>query len=384
MTAAELAAVASDHGGGSSAPEREPVVVVGAGVIGLLAALACLDAGAAVTVLDAGPIPNPAAASFDQHRIVRALHPGDPPATRRALAAQRAWRELAARLDAALFQPTGVLTVLRPDEAAAARALLDAAGGLGELLGPAELAGRWPHLRFPAGAAGVLEPDAGVVLADRALGALADRLAAHPRARLRPHDPAVGLDSAAGTVRLGGGRALRGRILVTAGAWSQALLPVALAAELTLYRQSLLYCEVPLERRARWARTPAVLGLDPVDGCWLVPPVAGTQLKLTAASACRAVDAPAGSQTPPGWRAHLVERFAGRLAGFDAGWVREARDDYYLADTATGGARLLALGGGAAAVWAHAACGGGAFKFAPLIARSLAEAALAVPGAGDG
>ncbi len=359
-----------------TAPEQ--IVVVGGGVLGLLTAVACAAAGAPVTVLERGPLPNPEASSHDQHRIVRALHHGDPEATRRGVAAQRAWCELEELLGERLYHPTGVLTVLRPEQVEFARTALPLAGGRGELLAAAELARRWPHLRFPAGAAGLLEPEAGIVLAARALEALTGWLRAQPRVELRPHHEVTAVDPAAGTVSLAGGATLRGRIVLTAGAWSRALLPAAVAGELALARQTMLYCDVPAGRRAAWAGTPVVLSLDPAAGTWLVPPVAGTQLKLSAASACRTVPGLAGHEAPERWRAHLSALFAAQVDGFEPGWVAAARDCYYLADAATGGAREVALGQGAATVWSHAACGGGGFKFAPLIARSLAARVAAV------
>ncbi len=223
----------------------------------------------------------------------------------------------------------------------------------------------------------MLEPAAGVVLADRALAALTGWLRAQPLVTLRPRHEVLALDPAAGTVRLAGGALLRGRVLVTAGAWSRALLPAATAAELSLQRQTMLYCAVPAAQRAAWERTPVVLGLDPAHGSWVVPPVAGTHLKLSAHSACREVSELTDHAGAAEWRAHLVGLFAGRLDGFTPQWVAAARDCYYLADRAGGGARELALGQGPARVWAHAACGGGGFKFAPLDARSLVERTLA-------
>jgi glycine/D-amino acid oxidase-like deaminating enzyme len=357
----------------------EQIVVVGGGVLGLLTAVACAAAGSAVTVLERGPLPNPEASSHDQQRIVRALHHDDPEATRRGVLARRAWGELETLLGERLYHPTGVLSVLRPAQVPFARTALADAGGRGELLDPAEPARRWPHLRFPAGAAGLLEPEAGVVLAERALAALTNWLRAQPRVTLRPHHEVTAVDPAAGTVSLADGATLRGRIVLTAGAWSRPLLPAAVAGELRLRRQTMLYCDVPAERRAAWASTPVVLSLDPEAGTWLVPPVAGTQLKLSASTACRAVPELADHAAPARWRAHLSELFAGQIAGFGPDWVAAARDCYYLEDAASGGAREVALGQGPATVWSHAACGGGAFKFAPLIARSLA--ARVAPGA---
>ena len=48
------------------------VTVIGAGIHGLGAAWGCARAGHDVTVIEQGPIPNPAASSVDQHRLIRA------------------------------------------------------------------------------------------------------------------------------------------------------------------------------------------------------------------------------------------------------------------------------------------------------------------------
>jgi glycine/D-amino acid oxidase-like deaminating enzyme len=352
-------------------------VVVGAGVIGLLAAVSCAGAGASVVVLDQGPIPSPEATSFDEHRIVRAFHPGDVEATRRAARGERRWVELEARLGQRLYHRIGALTVLDVGDTAGARATLAGAGVRAEVLDRHELVARWPHLRFPPEAVGVLERDAGVVLASRALGAIARWLSARPNVELRARHEVTAVDPDAGLVHLAGRRPVRARrILVAAGPWSRALVGPRVAARLALFRQTVLYCRVPPGLAAPWARTPAVPTLSPADGSWLAPPVAGTRLKLSAGSACRRVSELGERRTPAQWREHVVEAFAGRLEGFDRTWVADARDCYYLADAATGGAVATRLAHGSTA-WAYAACGGTSFKLAPLVASSLAARVLA-------
>jgi glycine/D-amino acid oxidase-like deaminating enzyme len=58
---ARIAALIEDR---TDRPRR--IAVVGAGVLGLTTAWALARRGHAVTVLDAGPIPNPEGSSFDE------------------------------------------------------------------------------------------------------------------------------------------------------------------------------------------------------------------------------------------------------------------------------------------------------------------------------
>jgi sarcosine oxidase len=336
------------------------IIVVGGGVVALLSAVELVSAGHDVTVVDQGDIPHPASASYDRQRVVRALHLGDPATTAVAARALALWAALPDRIGGAFWFRTGALSVLSSD-----------GSGLGPplyVLGPDALAARFPHLRFPAGASAVVEPDAGIVLADRALAACADWLRVHPRAELRP---GCRVAAVRGTeVRLDGGGVLRGdAVLIAAGAWSRSLLPPALAATLVLHRQSQLHCRVPEADAHAWASMPTVPSLGTGGGAWLVVPVAGTPLKLSASSAGRVVSTMDGQETSAHWRRYLVDLHAPAIAGLCDEWVVEARDSYYLTHAPTGGALTVSLGD---RVLAHAACGGSSFKFAPLLAKSLA------------
>ncbi|MFJ1755062.1 FAD-dependent oxidoreductase [Kitasatospora sp. NPDC088134] len=365
---------------------RPRVTVVGGGVVGLLTAHECARAGAQVTLLDAADLPNPHGASYDRHRILRALYPGDPAATGAATAATARWAELSALIADRVPGPapllrTGALTVLEPERARAAADTLAAAGAPVRLLDDPRRS--HPPLRPERGRAGVLEPDGGILLADRVLHGLTALLREQPGVTLRARARVAGLDPDRGTVRLADGEPVPGdRIVVCAGPWSRALLPPEATRGLRLYRQTQLYCADHAVLDPALAALPAVPALGGPHGAWLVPPAGGTPLKLSAASACRPVDRIDGRAAPAPLREHLTELFRDLLDGFRADWVTGAQDAYYLAEESTHGPRLVELRPGRA--WAFAACGGGSFKLAPLIARSLAERALDLPVAPTG
>jgi glycine/D-amino acid oxidase-like deaminating enzyme len=349
------------------------IVVVGGGVIGLLTAVECVYAGAQVSLVDQADIPSPWATSNDRHRVVRALHRGDGTLTRAAARAHDGWLEVELRLGARFYHPVGALTATAAEDVPANLALLAAAGVAARAVPPAELSAQYPRIRFPAGVAAVFEPAAGAVLADRALTALACWLRDQPGVQLHPRCQVAGVGEA-GTVRLADGAVLAGdRVVVAAGPWSRELLPPALSAGLTLYRQSML-TYAPTPTREAWAGTPAIPALGTAQGAWLMPPVADTPVRLSAASACRAVTQLTDRATPNRWRDHLIDQFSALLVDFDPAAVLGAADGYYLADTASGGPLLATLDDGT--VWAYAACGGMSFKFAPLVARAIVDRAL--------
>jgi glycine/D-amino acid oxidase-like deaminating enzyme len=349
------------------------IVVVGGGVIGLLTAMECVRAGARVDLVDQAGIPSPSATSNDLHRVVRALHRGDAALTMAAACAHQGWLDVEHRLGARFYHRVGVLTAMAAQDVGANQAMVTAAGLPAQALTSADLSARYPQLRFQPGQAAVFEPAAGAVLAGQALVGLARLMRAQPAVRLHPNRPVVAIDEAGG-VLLADGTTLTGDcVVVAAGPWSRDLLSAALARDLLLQRQTML-SYTPAASGRRWSGMPAVLGLGESGDAWLMPPVAGTPARLSAASACRAVPEMTDRVTPEPWRNHLIDLFATLLADFDPAAVTGATDGYYLTHPASGGPLLAGLGDGR--IWCYAACGGMSFKFAPLIAQALADRAV--------
>ncbi|GAB2976062.1 FAD-dependent oxidoreductase [Saccharothrix stipae] len=335
------------------------VVVVGAGVTGLLTAVRCALAGLRVTVLDAGPVPNPASTSHDEHRAIRALDPGDVAATRASATLHRRWLELEALLGTRFYRRVGVVTGWPAD---AVDAALDVARQAGTPVSVVEPE-KYPHLRFPTGSVGLLEPDAGVLLADRVLDAAARWLRERPSVALRPGCAVREVDEEAAAVRLADGSTVRGdAVLVAAGPWSGDLVDVPTV----LHRQTTVHLSPPDDLAHWWEGAPSAGRIGDDGRAWLVPPGEGTQLKISSASLCREVAAVGDDAFE--WTDHLA--LSSVLADHERYTVTATRTCHYAVDAQTGGGRLVRTG---PSTWARAASGGDGFRTAPVVAERIVE-----------
>ena len=343
--------------------------IVGGGVIGLLCAVESVLAGHRVTLLEQDDLPSPFATSSDRHRILRCLHSGDVASTAAAVRAHRRWIELERILSRRFYLRVGSLTALTPDLLPQALSALWNSDVQARVLSAGDLIRDYPHVSFGGNTSAVLEKRAGILLAERVLHACIGWLRWQSRVTLLSRHSVVAIDAGEPAMTCADGQVVRADALIlAAGPWSRRLIAASAAQELTLYRQSVVYLQVPARQLTQWARTPAIPALGTQQGAWLVPPVAGTPLKISSASACRHVEEISDHQTPADQLAHLSRLSAHIVAGFEPDWVIDARDCYYLGASGTRLPATLTLSD---SVVALAACGGGAFKFAPLIARAL-------------
>lgn len=343
------------------------VLIIGAGVTGLVAAVRFARSGWPVTVLDRGSIPNPASTSFDQHRVIRALAPADPAATRRAAALRARWLALESLLDAAFYRRIGAVSVLPEDQAETALASARAAGLDVSLVAPSSL----PLVCLPTGSVGLLEHDGGVLMADRVLHAATRWLRRRPEVRLCPGQEAEAVDPRCGRVTLAGGRVLAADlVLVAAGPWSRDLVDLPMV----LHRQTMVYLQPPADLVPRWDRSPAVGGLGRDGRAWLAPPGQGSLLKISSDAVCR--DVPSLDYAPRDDAQIWTSRLLCEPILTDAHRYTSvgAKQCHYVTDAASGSAHLIQLGPN---VWSRAAAGGDGFRTAPLAAERIAQAMAA-------
>ena len=249
----------------------------------MVAALRLSEKGCTVTLIEQGEIPHPRAASFDQQRIIRQLYPGADGYARLVDLALAAWERLWERLGRSHLAETGVLGISTEPEdwTDRGRAGLDRLGIPYRLLEIAELRDRLPQLQFPDRAIGIFTTRGGALFPDRIATDLAQALRQSGVA-LVPREKVVEIDPVAGRVVTESGMSfLADRIVYSGGAWAGALFQ-DLAATLTSYRQAILYVAAPAKWAAAWADTPVIVDLGGDGGCYVVPPLDGSDLKLCA------------------------------------------------------------------------------------------------------
>ncbi len=258
------------------------VAVVGAGIMGLSTAWALARRGHRVSVYDQYAVPNPLGSSVDQHRLIRHAYGAEGGYTDMVDEAYGAWERLWADLGQRLYEPTGTLCLGSVDDTAwlhESAATLAGRGRAVRWLSGAALAAEFPLIE----ARGVREAfhlkTGGVLLAGRIIELLAHHLPGR-NVTIHPHAAVLDVDPATATIRLADRSAVRAdALVVAAGPWVRRLAP-AVAERAVPSRQVLTYLAMPEGLRKAWAKHPMVLDIDPDCGFYLVPPVAGTGMKI--------------------------------------------------------------------------------------------------------
>jgi sarcosine oxidase len=344
--------------------EMKHLIVVGAGVVGLSAARAALRSGYRVTVLEQGSLPNPNAASYDQHRLIRYQYGSAAGYTRMVGKAFQAWDGVWGDLGEVLFEKTGTLGIAHGcnDYVVESLATLKALGIAHERMTSMEIERIAPQLTLPETAWGLLNSDGGVLLADRIVdGLLAWNIANGAEMRASCRVEHVDLERA--SVRLTDDEVLEGDVLViAAGAWLGQLLP---SCSLPTYRQAVCYVEGPEMMMAHWRNGPCLADIGVGDNYALMP-VRGTGLKF-GSGAHRRAGSPSdgfGADLAEGYE--VIAPFAPYLRNADAYKPVRMAVGYYVKDS-TEKFRVDAIGKSMIVT----NCDGQMFKFGPLIGERV-------------
>ena len=320
------------------------IAVIGGGVMGLATGWALKRRGHEPVVYEQFEVGNPRGSSHGRSRIFRLAYAEDH-YVRLAQEALGLWRELEAESGTTILELPGLVEIVRTLEESTAHTL-ERCGVAWERLEREEAERRYP-IRVPEGSFVVVQPDAGIARADKALEAFRREL--EVREHTRAHPDEVDADA----------------IVVTAGSWVNELLDEPLPVKAT--RETLCYFNLDGDRPI-----PSVVsfkaGRHTHDMYSLYDPVYG--LKVGAHHAGREVDPDAPGEPQP----ELIERIAA--------WANET---YRLEDaepaaadtcmyTTTADETFILERRGRTVVGSP--CSGHGFKFAPAIGERLADLAI--------
>ncbi len=217
------------------------VIVVGLGAMGSAASFHLAKQGIHVLGLDQFGVPHAMGSSHGDSRMIRLCyyeHPDYVPLLKRAY---QLWHELESESKQQILYLTGGLYMGRPDSDLVAGTLRAARDHdlKHQLLDRPELAKRYPQFHVPQDFVGVIEPNAGFLLPERAIAAHAE-LAIKHGAKLHGFEKVIDWNVQGNVVQVQTNRDQysANRIIFCGGAWSEQLLG-EIGVNLTVTRQVL-------------------------------------------------------------------------------------------------------------------------------------------------
>jgi glycine/D-amino acid oxidase-like deaminating enzyme len=209
------------------------IIVVGAGINGVTAAIELKKRGHRVILIDPGPLPHPLAASTDISKAVRRAYGGDEDYTALADRSITLWRKWNEEFDVKLYHEVGVMFVrqreMKPGEFEhESYKMLQKRGHRIERMNSTRLWKRFPAWNPDVYRDGVFEFEAGYAESGRVVATLIGRarsLGIELRHGVRFSRLNEGDDRVSGIVLDDGQRIAADSVVMAAGAWTPYLLP---------------------------------------------------------------------------------------------------------------------------------------------------------------
>jgi glycine/D-amino acid oxidase-like deaminating enzyme len=213
--------------------EMSKIIVVGAGINGVTAAIELKKRGHGMILVDPGPLPHALAASTDISKAVRAAYGADQDYTELAERSIKLWRKWNKEFGVELYHETGVMFVRRReikpgDFEYESLKMLQQRGHKVERMNSGQLWKRFPAWNPELFRDGLLEVEAGYAESGRAVAELVKRAKA-TGIELRENSRFSHLDEddgrTKGIVLDNGERIASDHVLMAVGAWTPYLLP---------------------------------------------------------------------------------------------------------------------------------------------------------------
>ena len=346
------------------------VLIVGGGIAGLATAWALARRGVTVELFEQGPLPNPLASSYDEHRIIRHAYGQMAGYARLMPEAFRVWDQLWQAIGTTHYEPCGATYFLRHDDGwydAAARSLVEM--GIAHRDVPLDdVAQRYPMVR-PDGLERVVETDgAGMLFPSRILTDLVVLLG-RLGVTLHAGSPVTEVDLEHGTLVAQGRRHGGDAVVVAAGAWADRLVP-AMRESVVPSRQAVLYLSPPPAVADAWANAPVMLDRSAAGGIYTLPPRRGTRLKIGDHIFSRTGDPDEDRRATDRDLERLQPAARAVFRDFDSYAVLERKACFYTVHDR----EEFQVGPTGNAGWVVSACSGHGFKLGSLVGELVARA----------
>jgi sarcosine oxidase/sarcosine oxidase subunit beta len=352
---------------------KNRALIVGGGIAGLSTAWGLSRRGWEVHLFEQGPLPNPKASSYDEHRIIRHAYGLQEGYGRLMPDAFRVWDLLWQALGRRHYEPTPAVYFLHHDTGwfeATARTLDAARIGYRDI--PLnQVRDRFPMVRTD-GLRHVVETDgAGMLFPVRILTdlvVLLTRLGVrfHTAARVTEVNPVAGSLVADGIAHSGD------VVVVAAGAWADRLVPQLKGVGVPS-RQAVLYLAPPPDLAAAWEAAPVMIHHGEDSGVYTLPPRQGTRLKVGDHVFSRSGDADEDRVATERDLARLWPAARAAFTDLDRYAVLERKACFY---TVADEERFIVKPIGEAG-WVISACSGHGFKLGALMGEGVAQAIAA-------
>jgi monomeric sarcosine oxidase len=376
LAAAAMSPLAARGAGASDGRLTADVGIIGAGAFGAWTAYALRALGLSVCLVDAYGPANSRASSGGESRIIRTSYGDREIYSRWAQESLPAWKALAERSGAPLFEPTGVLAIARERDAylAQSHAVLGALGIRHERLNAAETMRRFPQFHLDADESAIFEPDSGALYARHAIQTLVQELVAGGTV-LRigaVHAPTGGGRLAS----LGTGSGVRlsaEQYVFACGPWLPKLFPALLKDRIRADRAEVFFLGVPSgDPRFLPSAMPTWMDRYGPDGAYGFPSLEGRGCKVAVDSIVQPIDPDDGDRMVTAAYVSVMREFVRfRLPALADAPIVETRvcqyemttDEHYLLDRHPDYDNVWIAGGGS----------GHGFKTGPMVGRYLAQ-----------
>jgi monomeric sarcosine oxidase len=360
-----------------SKANRYDVAVIGAGVFGAWTAWHLARRGKRVLLADAYGPGNARASSAGESRIIRMGYGADELYTRLSVRSLALWKEFFAATGEKLFHETGVLWLAGKDDSRVRQAaeVLGRCGVAFEELNRAQLEKRYPQIGLDGITKGLLEPHSGVLMARRAVAAVAEdaqRIGVEYRTEQIAEPWGSGKISAVTTSS--GERIEAGAFVFACGAWLGKLFPEILGERIFPSRQEVFFFGVPAGD-ARFAPPALPTWLFQEDEIYGMPDLESRGLKIAVDRHGERVDPDTQSRLASAKGAEEARRFVEqRFPALRGAPIVETRVCQY--ENTWNGDFLIDRHPQMGNVWFVGGGSGHGFKHGPAVGQYVAERIL--------